>query len=260
VLPNSVMADDDPRRIDHIMAEVKKMVNVEGVRAVALNQIREAEDGDPFAILIGTILSQRTRDEVTVKATARLFNRYRNPAELARADEKAVSVLIKPVTYYGTKAESIIEVARQIVDRFGGSVPTKMDDLLTLPLVGRKTANCVLVYGFGIPAIPVDTHVHRISNRLDIVNTRTPEQTEIELARVLPQRYWLEINDLFVRFGQTTCRPVGPRCGVCLLRDDCRYYREVVLGKELSRHGSPTDKPWPSRTRSGWPRDIDRSR
>jgi endonuclease III len=225
------MVDNDPQRIGHIMAEVKKMVNVEGVRAVALNQIREAEDGDPFAILIGTILSQRTRDEITTKATIRLFNTYHNPVELARADEKAVSGLIKPVTYYGTKAKSIIEVAHQIVDGFGGSVPTNMDDLLTLPLVGRKTANCVLVYGFGIPAIPVDTHVHRISNRLDIVNTRTPEQTETELARVLPQRYWLEINDLFVRFGQTTCRPIGPRCDACRLRDDCRYYREIVLRK-----------------------------
>jgi endonuclease III len=221
------MADDDPQRIDHIMTEVKKMVDVEGVRAVALNQIREAEDGDPFAILIGTILSQRTRDEITTKATVRLFNRYRNPTELAGADERAVLDLIKPVTYYATKAKSIIEVGRQIVDRFGGSVPTDMDDLLTLPLVGRKTASCVLVYGFGIPAIPVDTHVHRISNRLDIVNTRTPEQTETELARVLPKRYWLEINDLFVRFGQTTCRPIGPRCQVCRLRDDCKYYREV---------------------------------
>jgi endonuclease-3 len=221
------MVDNAPQRIDHIMTEVKKMVNVEGVRAVALNQIREAEDGDPFAILIGTILSQRTRDEVTTKATTRLFAKYRNPTELAWAEEKAVSGLIKPVTYYGTKAKSIIEVARQIVDRFGGSVPTNMDDLLTLPLVGRKTASCVLVYGFGIPAIPVDTHVHRISNRLDIVNTRTPEQTEQELARVLPQRYWLEINDLFVRFGQTTCRPIGPRCQVCRLRDDCKYYRDV---------------------------------
>jgi endonuclease III len=225
---DGAMVDKDPQWIAHIIAEVKKMVDVEGVRAVALNQIREAENGDPFAILIGTILSQRTRDEVTTKATLRLFDRYTSPAELASADEKAVSDLIKPVNYYGAKAKSLIEVARQIVGRFGGSVPSRMDDLLTLPLVGRKTANCVLVYGFGIPAIPVDTHVHRISNRLDIVSTRTPEQTEIELAKVLPKRFWMEINDLFVRFGQTTCRPIGPRCNVCRLRDECKYYRDVV--------------------------------
>lgn len=223
------MSNADTTRIVHIINEVKRMVSdVEDVRVVALNEVKHIEHGDPFAILIATILSQRTRDEVTVKATERLFERYRNPKDLASADPSEVAALIKPVTYYDAKAPKIIEVARQIVSRFGGHVPRNVDELLSLPLVGRKTANCVLVYGFGIPAIPVDTHVHRIANRLDIVETRTPEQTEAELAMVLPRQYWIEINDLFVRFGQTTCRPIGPRCNVCRLRDECRYYREVV--------------------------------
>jgi endonuclease-3 len=223
------MVNTDRQRIEHIIREVKKMVNdSEDVRAVALNEVKQAEHGDPFAILIGAILSQRTMDAITTKATKRLFERYHTPEELAAADVEVVSSLIKPVTYYRNKAASIIEVARQIVNRFGGSVPPDLESLLSLPSVGRKTANCVLVYGFEIPAIPVDTHVHRISNRLGLVETRTPEQTEIELAKTLPKKYWIEINDLFVRFGQTICRPIGPRCGVCRLRDDCKYFREVV--------------------------------
>jgi endonuclease III len=230
------LVNTDTRRVARIIREVKGMLDdSEEPRATALNQLKEAEHGDPFAILIGTILSQRTRDEVTTKATVRLLQRYRSPRDLAMADAHKVAELIKPVTYYDTKAPKIIEVARQIEARFHGSVPTNFEDLLTLPLVGRKTANCVLVYGFGIPAIPVDTHVHRISNRLGMVNTRTPEQTEVELARTLPRRYWLEINDLFVRFGQTVCLPLGPRCNICRLRTDCRYYREVVSKKGAPR-------------------------
>lgn len=214
------------------------MVNdTEDVKATALNRLKAAKGEDPFVILIGTILSQRTRDDVTTKATLKLFERYRDAKELSEADVEEVRSLIKPVTYYENKAPAIVEVAKQILKRFGGRVPSGLDDLLSLPMVGRKTANCVLVYGFGIPAIPVDTHVHRISNRLDLVETKTPEQTELELSRLLPKKFWIEINDLFVRFGQTTCRPVGPRCNVCRLRDDCRYYREVV-----SRSDSPVSR------------------
>jgi endonuclease III len=131
------------------------------------------------------------------------------------------------------KAKSIIKVAKMLVKDFGGEVPSEMEALMSLPSVGRKTANCVLVYGFDVPAIPVDTHVHRISNRLGLVETKTPEETEAELVREVPRRYWLRLNDLFVRFGQTTCKPIGPRCGVCTLRAGCRYYREVVRPKQL---------------------------
>ncbi len=196
-------------------------------RATALAELRDAEHSDPFKILIGTILSHRTRDEKTTQAVDNLFRRYRNVEELADADENEVRRLIRPVGFYNVKAKSVIRVARQVLEEFGGVVPDRMDDLLRLHAVGRKTANCVLVYGFKKPAIPVDTHVHRISNRLGLVETRNPEETEMALVKEVPRRYWLELNDLFVRFGQTICRPVGPRCQTCSLTADCRYYTEV---------------------------------
>jgi endonuclease-3 len=202
-------------------------------RATALAQLKDTEEGDPFRILIGTILSQRTRDEQTTVATERLFRRFKRPEELARANAAEVRELVRPVGFYNMKTKGIINVSKVLVERFGGKVPSDMDDLLSLPSVGRKTANCVLVYGFNEPAIPVDTHVHRISNRLDLVETKTPDQTEAELVERVPRRYWLRLNDLFVRFGQTTCKPIGPRCGECTLRAQCRYYKEVVRPREV---------------------------
>jgi endonuclease III len=228
------MADRERAEIGPILRAIAKMVReTKDPRATALAELKEAEDGDPFRILIGTILSQRTRDERTTLATERLFRRFKGPDDLARADEAEVRELIKPAGFYNMKARSIIRVAKMLVEEFGGVVPSEMDALMSLPSVGRKTANCVLVYGFDKPAIPVDTHVHRISNRLGLVETKTPEETEAELVRTVPRRYWLRLNDLFVRFGQTTCKPVGPRCGDCTLRARCRYYQEVVRPKEL---------------------------
>jgi len=230
------------RRVEvgSVLSAMGKMVygSKEG-RATALAQLREQEGEDPFRVLIGTILSHRTRDENTTKAVESLFRRYHNVDELARADEELVRELIRPAGFYNVKSRNIIKVSRQILDEFGGRVPDKIDDLLTLHSVGRKTANCVLVYGFNIPAIPVDTHVHRISNRLGLVKTGTPEETEAELTKKVPRRYWLELNELFVRFGQTTCKPVGPRCGVCSLRSVCRYYREVVYPKVKRKSHKP---------------------
>ena len=218
-----------------ILRDIAKMVReTEDPRATALAELRDAEDGDPFRILIGTILSQRTRDEMTSLATERLFKRYKRPEELARARPADVKKLIKSVGFYNMKTKGIIQASKKIVDDFGGKVPSDIDDLLSIPSVGRKTANCVLVYGFDKPAIPVDTHVHRISNRLGLVETKTPEETEKELVKNVPRRYWLDLNDLFVRFGQTTCKPVGPRCGVCSLRSKCRYYQNVVKPKQAA--------------------------
>lgn len=197
-------------------------------RDTALAKLKETEDGDPFRVLIGTILSQRTRDENTEKASRNLFSRFRTPTELSRADPRTVKRLIRSCGFYNMKTKSIIRVSRQLLEEFGGKVPAKMDDLLKLHSVGRKTANCVLVYGFNTPAIPVDTHVHRISNRLGLVDTKTPEETEAGLVRTVPRRYWLDLNDLFVRFGQTRCKPIGPRCSTCSLTRSCRYYRSVV--------------------------------
>jgi endonuclease-3 len=225
----------DRKDIGPILREIAKMVREsKDPRATALAELKETEDGDPFRILIGTILSQRTRDEKTTLATERLFGRFKGPADLARARASEVRELIRPAGFYNMKSKSIIKVAKQIVEEFGGEVPSGMDDLLSLPSVGRKTANCVLVYGFNKPAIPVDTHVHRISNRLGLVETKTPEETEARLVEKVPKRYWLALNDLFVRFGQTTCKPVGPKCGDCTLRARCRYYREVVKPKQLA--------------------------
>ncbi|HLQ06222.1 MAG TPA: endonuclease III [Nitrososphaerales archaeon] len=200
-------------------------------RATALAQLQEAEGGDPFRILIGTILSHRTRDENTSRATENLFSKYKTPSQLATADPDIVRRLIRPSGFYNMKTKNIMTASKQLVDEFGGEVPDNEEDLLKLHSVGRKTANCVLVYAFNKPAIPVDTHVHRISNRLGLVSTKKPEETEAELVRKVPKKYWLELNDLFVRFGQTTCKPIGPHCSTCSLSGECLYYKTVVAPK-----------------------------
>jgi len=218
--------------IGQTLRRVRQMVyGSEDKRATALAQLQDVERGDPFRILISTILSQRTRDENTTLASENLFSRYRSPEELSRADVREVKRLIRPSGFYNMKARSIIKVSKQLLDDFNGEVPDTVDELLRLRSVGRKTANCVLVYGFNKPAIPVDTHVHRISNRLGLVHTKSPEETEAQLVKDVPKRYWLDLNDLFVRFGQTICKPVGPKCGTCTLRRRCPYYETVVAPK-----------------------------
>jgi endonuclease III len=229
------MADRKREDIGPILRQIAKMVREsKDPRATALSELKDAEEGNPFRILIGTILSQRTRDERTALATERLFSRFKGPQDLVDADEGVVRDLIRPAGFYNMKAKSIIKVARQLVEEFGGEVPSDIEALMSLPSVGPKTANCVLVYGFDKPAIPVDTHVHRISNRLGLVETKTPEETEAKLVEKVPKRYWLELNELFVRFGQTTCKPIGPKCGECTLRARCKYYREVVRPKQAA--------------------------
>jgi endonuclease-3 len=231
--------DDRRPSIGYILRHMRRMVeSSQDSRATALAELRSTEDSDPFKILIGTVLSQRTRDESTAKATERLFAVYRTPKELAEADVEKVKELIRAVGFYNVKAKNIIRVSRQIVEQFNGIVPDNMESLLTLHAVGRKTANCVLVYGFNKPAIPVDTHVHRIANRLGIVTTKTPEQTEAELTKEVPRKYWLELNEVFVRFGQTVCKPVGPRCWTCDLKASCKYYRDVVEPRANRRRGN----------------------
>ena len=200
----------------------RTMEEVRPPRMTALRELHEAECG-PFQILVGTILSARTRDENTAEVSKRLFARYPDPARLARAKKKDVERVIKSIGFYRVKAGRIIEVARIIDGRYGGRVPRDLEKLVELPGVGRKTANCVLVYAFGEPAIPVDTHVHRISNRLGLVETSTPEETEAALAKKIPKKFWLEINDTFVMYGQNICRPVSPMCGRCRIRRSCRY-------------------------------------
>ena len=202
-----------------------------------------AQTEDPFRVLIGTILSQRTRDEMTEKATDRLFAEYPDARALASADPSDVERLIRPVGFYRQKAPQVQRVSRILVERYAGRVPSTYEELMALPQVGSKTANCVLVYGYGIPRIPVDTHVHRVSNRLGLVTTKTPERTEAELMAAVPRRYWLAVNELFIEFGKDVCRPIGPRCEACAFRAFCRYYRTV---RPKGAHPR-TARPRPSR-------------
>ncbi len=176
---------------------------------------------DPFRVLITTVLSQRTRDEVTEKAAGRLFAKYPLASSLSKADVNDIRGLIREVGFYRVKAPRIRDIAQIIDTRYNGKVPEDMGELLSLPGVGRKTANCVLVYGFGRNAIAVDTHVHRISNRLGLVKTRTPDETETRLLEVLPEKYWLHVNELMIRFGKDICRPVSPKCDKCTVSEFC---------------------------------------
>ncbi len=206
----------------------------------ALTEVSNREDQDPFKILIATVLSHRTKDEVTSKASERLFAEYPDVESLSKGNLRKISRLIKPVGFYNTKARRVKEIARILHAKYSDKVPESMEELLSLPAVGRKTANCVLVYAFQTPAIPVDTHVHRISNRLGLVETKMPDETETALTATVDRRYWLEINDLFVRFGQTICKPIGPRCGICSLKNECKYYREVVAPRLLASPPRPS--------------------
>jgi endonuclease-3 len=192
-------------------------------RLTALRELQIEEQGDPFKILIGTILSSRTRDEKTTKVMNNLFRRFKNAKELAEADMDEIKTIIHSIGFYNVKAKRIKEVSKLIVEKFN-EVPNDIEGLLELPGVGRKTANCVLVYGFNKPAIPVDIHVHRISNRLGLVNTKTPEKTEIELSRIISKKYWPEVNQTFVMYGQNICLPIKPNCKICELKKICKFY------------------------------------
>jgi endonuclease-3 len=176
---------------------------------------------DPFHILVSTMISLRTKDEVTTAASEQLLKRAPTVRELAGLSEKNIAKLIYPAGFYNTKAKNLRLMAQQLVTRFQGRVPESMEQLLELPGVGRKTANLVRNLGFGLDGICVDTHVHRISNRLGWVQTKTPEQTEGALEKVLPLRFWIPINELLVRFGQTLCTPISPFCSRCPIDKHC---------------------------------------
>ena len=204
---------------------MKTMNSVKPPRMTALRELHEAETGGPFSILIGTILSARTKDESTTKVIKILFSEYKNPQDLANAKLKDIEKIIKPIGFYHVKSKRIIEVAKIIDKKYKGIVPDDLDSLVELPGVGRKTANCVLVYAFEKPAIPVDIHVHRISNRLGLVSTKNPEETELKLMEKIDKKYWIEINDTFVMYGQNICKPISPMCDVCKIKTECKYYK-----------------------------------
>jgi len=170
---------------------------------------------DPFATLVATLISLRTKDQVTEGAATRLLARAPSAEALARLPERTIDALIYPAGFHRTKARNLRRVARLLLDQHGGEVPRTKEGLLALPGVGLKTTNLVLALGFGIPAICVDTHVHRIFNRLGYVRTAHPDETELALRQQLPRRFWIEVNGLLVRFGQSVCTPLSPRCSRC---------------------------------------------
>jgi len=175
----------------------------------------------PFRVLVSTVISARTKDEVTSRASERLFAAASTPEEMVRLGEKAIAELIYPAGFYRTKARSILALSRKLIDEFASRVPDDLDLLLTLPGVGRKTANLVVTLAFGGAGICVDTHVHRIVNRVGALATANPMETEFALRAVLPKRHWIEINDLLVTYGKEICTPVSPRCSKCALPSLC---------------------------------------
>ena len=179
------------------------------------------ENNDPFRVLVSTMISLRTKDAVTRVASDRLLAVAGTPALLAGLPEGRIARLIYPAGFYRTKARSLRKTARILVADHGGKVPRTMEELLALPGVGRKTANLVLNLGYGLPGICVDTHVHRISNRMGWVKTRDPAGTELALMEILPRRYWIGINELLVRYGQSVCTPVSPHCSTCPVAACC---------------------------------------
>ncbi|MFA6908297.1 MAG: endonuclease III [Patescibacteria group bacterium] len=188
------------------------------------------EKNDPFRILISTMLSLRTKDTTTAAASRKLFAVADSPVSMLRLSQKRIEKLIYPVGFYHTKARNILRVCRILIDQYAGTVPDSIEQLVELPGVGRKTANLVVSLGFGKDGICVDTHVHRISNRLGYVRTRTPFETEMALRKKLPRTYWRDINVLLVTWGQNVCTPISPKCSECAIRQWCKR-----VGVEKSR-------------------------
>jgi endonuclease III len=178
-------------------------------------------ESSPFQILISTIISLRTRDPVTLSSSERLFDVAPDPQSVLKMETSKISELIYPAGFYKRKAENIKQISEILLNKYKGLVPQNLENLLELPGVGRKTANLTLGLSFGIPALCVDTHVHRIPNRMGWVRTETPEKSEFALVKILPEKYWIEINELLVAFGQTVCTPVSPKCSECPFQDGC---------------------------------------
>jgi len=207
----------------------------------AVEKISEEQSGTPFHVLVSTMLSAQTRDPVTLAASTRLFKRAPTPRAILKLSTAEVEKLIYPVSFYRNKAVHVQQTCEMLLARFGGRVPDTMDELLTLPGVGRKTANLVRIVAHEKPdSICVDTHVHRIANRLGWVKTKTPEQTETALYEIVPKRYWATVNLFLVTWGQQVCRPIYPQCGHCLLRDLCPKIGVMQPGRPRLREKEPS--------------------
>lgn len=210
---------------------------IDGMELPAIEKISERQQEDPFQVLIATLLSARTQDATTLAASTRLFKRARTPRTMAALSVREIEKLIYPVSFYRNKAEHVKAACQRLVAEYGGRVPTTLDELVTLPGVGRKTATLVLILAFQSQQhICVDTHVHRISNRLGWVRTKTPEDTEQALYAATDARWWPYINLYLVTWGQNTCRPVYPRCGDCAIAADCPRLGVTKVGH--SRKGA----------------------
>ena len=209
-----------PRTVERVMRALAHAIT--GLELPAVEKISEEQAEDPFQILIATLLSARTQDATTHAASTRLFRAARTPRTMAKLRVKEIERLIYPVSFYRHKARHVKACCEMLVSRFGAKVPSTMDELVMLPGVGRKTANLVLILGFkSLENICVDTHVHRISNRLGWVATATPDETEQALYRATDRRWWPFVNLYLVTWGQNVCRPVYPRCGDCVIRQEC---------------------------------------
>lgn len=215
---------------DEMIHEVIRILREEvaSLREPAVTQV--SRQRDPFKVLISCIISLRTKDEVTRESSLRLFEAADNPDKMSGLTEKRIEKLIYPAGFYRVKAKNIREISRRIANEYHDRVPDEIDELLKLPGVGRKTANLVVSMGFGKPGICVDTHVHRISNRLGYVRTKTPKETEFALRGKLPPQYWMDVNDLLVTYGQHICTPISPYCSTCRLAPYCD-----CVGVERSR-------------------------
>ena len=188
---------------------------VPAVSYVAITQ------NDTYCVLISTILSLRTKDDVTLQASVRLFNTASNPADMLKLSAEQIEKLIFPTGFYKTKAQRILEISQILMDKYNGKVPNTVEELLALPGVGIKTANLTLNLGFGIDAICVDCHVHQISNRMGWIKTSTPEESEKVLQTVMPKKYWIPLNELLVSYGQEVCTSVSPKCSICPENGNC---------------------------------------
>jgi endonuclease III len=210
----------DPRRVERVMRALALAIT--GMELPAIEKISESQAEDPFQILIATLLSARTQDATTHAASTRLFRRARTARTMARLSVAEIERLIYPVSFYRNKARHVKACCEMVLSRFGGRVPATLDELVMLPGVGRKTANLVMILAFKSPDnICVDTHVHRISNRMGWVRTGEPNETEQALYKATEQRWWPYINLYLVTWGQNVCRPVYPRCGDCVIARDC---------------------------------------
>ena len=211
----------DDRYFDTIFTLFSDRLSELGSPLPSVSMIAE-ERNDPYRVLVSTVISLRTKDSVTLESSGRLFQIAPDIPTLAATPSETIAETIKPAGFYKRKGEQLKKIAEILMSEYVGRVPSDLDSLLSLPGVGLKTASLVLNLGFGIDAICVDCHVHQIANRIGWVDTKTPEETEKELRRILPRRFWIPLNELLVRYGQIVCTPVSPRCSICPMDAECR--------------------------------------